>query len=189
MSVQEYRPLIIRSNRAVGAMLLEKKLITTEQLETANEKLLENVEKGELRRANILHVLIFEMQVLNDDAYLEAVVEKHGLSLMDLHGCQFKKFADLHTDFAACWATWTVPFDLVEDFYMLATAFYPSPPAVKFWTEKYAGKNILWYATPVRSFQAAMERLENMKGEASRAAAAKAPTKGSTKSPIPAKKA
>jgi len=192
MSLQEYRPLIVRGNRALGSMLLEKKLVTPEQLDTANEKLLENIEKGDVRRASILHILLFDLQVLNEDAYLEATVEKCSLALMDLHGCQFRKFADLQLDPAACWATWTVPYDLVDDFYMLATLMYPSPPILKFWQDKFAGKNLLWYATSVRSFQAAMEKLDQLKTEAARAAtppAGKTPTaKGLTKPPQPAKK-
>jgi len=188
MSLQEHRPLIVRSNRTLGSMLLEKKLVTPEQLDAANEKFLDNIEKGDVRRAGILHVLLFDMQVLNEDAFLEATVEKYGLSLMDLHGCQFRKFAELQPDPAACWATWTVPFDLVDDFCMLATLMYPSPPVVKFWQEKLAGKNLLWYATSVRSFQLAMERLEQLKVEATRVVAQSVPgkkpyVKGQTRSP------
>jgi hypothetical protein len=33
---------------------------------------------------------------------------------------------------------------------------YASPAVVKFWQEKFPGKNLLWYATSVRSFQSAM---------------------------------
>jgi len=189
MSLQEHRPLIVRGNRALGSMLLEKKLITSEQLDAANEKLLDNITAGDIRRASILPILLFEMQVLNEDAYLEAAVEKSGLGLMDLHACQFRKFADLQPDLTACWATWTVPFDIVDDFCLLATVFFASPPAQKFWQDKYAGKNLLWYATSVRSFQSAMDKLEQLKGEAAKTAhpPAKA-AKGLTKPPQPPKK-
>ncbi len=181
MSLQEHRPLIVRSNRTLGTLLLEKKLITSDQLDIANEKLLENLEKGDLRRANILHVLMFDMQVLNEEAYLEMVIEKYSLALMDLHGCQFKKTADLDLDLTACWATWTIPFDLVDDFYLIATVLYPSPQVVKFWQEKYAGKNIIWYVLTVRSFQSAMEKIEHLKPEGARAAPPP-PTKASSRS-------
>lgn len=190
MSLQEYRPLIVRGNRALGSMLLEKKLVTPEQLDEANEKFLANIEQGDARRASLLHTLMFEMQVLNEDAFLEATIEKCALGLIDLHGCQFRKFADLKPDPEACWATWTVPFDLVDDFYMLASLMYPSPAVVKFWQEKFAGKNLLWYATSIRSFQMAMEKLEQLKSDAARAVpAAKASlAKGQTKAPQPVKK-
>jgi len=196
MALQEYRPLIVRSNRTLGSLLLEKKLVTSDQLDSANEKLIECLDKEDLRRASILHVLIFDLQVLNEDAYLEAVVEKFGLSLMDLHSCQFKKVAELALDPTACWATWTIPFDIVDDFYLLATVHYPSPQVVKFWQDKFPGKHIIWYALTIRSFQAGMEKLEQVKVEATRAAeaaAAKAAKTGAkpssgTKSPHPAKK-
>ncbi len=176
MSLQQHRPLIVRGNRALGLLLLEKQIITPEQLDAANEKLVQNIEQGDVRRASILHILLFELQVLNEDAYLEALVEKSGLGLIDLHACQFRKFADLHPDCAACWATWTVPFDLVEDFILLATAVFPTPPAQKFWQEQYPGKNLLWYVTSARSFQGAMEKLEQLKTEAAKSAV-KSPTK------------
>ncbi len=188
MSLQEHRPLIVRSNRALGSMLLEKKLVTSEQLDTANEKLLDNIAADDLRRASILPILLFEMQVLNEDAYLDAAVEKSGLGLIDLHGCQFRKFADLRLDITASWATWTIPFDIVDDFVLLATVFYSTPPVQKFWQEKFSGKNLLWYATAVRSFQTAMEKMEQMKVDAAKAAAQAKPAKGQTKSPHPAKK-
>jgi hypothetical protein len=193
MSLQVHRPLIVRSNRTLGTLLLEKKLITSDQLDVANEKLLEHLEKGDLRRANLLHVLMFDLQVLTEDAYLEAVIEKYGLAPMDLHGCQFKKVADLALDFTACWATWTIPFDLVDDFYLIATVLYPAPPAVKYWQDKYAGKNIIWYALTVRSFQSAMEKLEQLKTESTRTAHPTTPkahskSSGGTKSPLSLKK-
>jgi hypothetical protein len=189
MSLQLHRPLIVRGNRALGSMLLEKQIITAEQLNTANEKLVENMELGDIRRASILHILIFEMQVLNEDAYLEALVEKSGLGLIDLHACQFRKFAELQPDSAACWATWTIPFDLLEDFVLLATIAIPGAPAQKFWQDKYAGKNLLWYVTSNRSFHGAMEKLEQKKNEAAQAAAtAQAAAKGATKPPMPVKK-
>jgi hypothetical protein len=188
MSLQDHRPLIVRSNRALGSMLLEKRLVTPEQLDEANAKFLESLQGGDVRRASILHVLMFEMQVLNEDAYIEAIVEKHGLGLMDLHGCQFRKAGDLQIDLEACWVTWTVPFDLVDDFVMLATLFYSSPPVVKFWQDKYAGKNLLWYVTSVRSLQSSLDRLEQMKNEAALAAKHAAGQKGGTKPAQPAKK-
>ncbi len=192
MSLQEYRPLIVRGNRALGSMLLEKQLVTPEQLDEANEKFLANIEQGDARRASLLHTLMFEMQVLKEDAFLEATIEKCALGLIDLHGCQFRKHADLQPDPSACWATWTLPFDVVDDFYMLASLMYPSPAVVKFWQEKFAGKNLVWYATSVRSFQSAMEKLEQLKGEAARAASAAqarvSTPKGQTKPPVPAKK-
>ncbi|HVU37046.1 MAG TPA: hypothetical protein VHC95_01820 [Opitutales bacterium] len=191
MSLQEYRPLIVRASRTLGSVLLEKQLVTAEQLDEANEKFLANLEQGDLRRASILHVLLFEMQVLKEDAFIEATVEKYGLGLIDLHGCQFRKFSELQPITDACWVTWTVPFDVLDDFYLLASLMYPSPPVVKFWQEKFPGKNLLWYATSVRSFQSAMEKLEQLKGEAARAAAvaaARTSTPKTTKPPLPAKK-
>jgi hypothetical protein len=167
-------------------MLVEKKLVTVEQLEAANEKLLENIQSGDLRRANILHILLFEMQVLNEDLYLESVVDQHGVGLIDLHGCQFRKFLDLKFDLTLCWATWTVPFDLVDDFYMIATAFYPSQPVVKFWEDKYKENgHIQWYATSVRSLLGALERLEQLKEEVEKVSQQQAVVKAGTRAPMP----
>jgi hypothetical protein len=186
MSLHEHRPLILRSNRFLATVLLDKKLVTVEQLEAANEKLQEYVQIGDLRRANILHILMFEMQVLNEDLYLDTVIEQYGLGLIDLHGCQFRKFNDLKFDLTACWATWTVPFDLVDDFHLLATAFYPSQPAVKFWTDKYEGANVQWYVTSVRSLTSAFERLEHLKNEAVKAAQPVAASKPARPAKMPA---
>jgi len=72
---------------------------------------------------------------------------------------------------------------------LLATAAFPGAPAQKFWQDKYTGKNLLWYVTSNRSFQGAMEKLEQKKNEAAQAAAAAQPAaKGVTKPPMPVKK-
>ncbi|HTB64328.1 MAG TPA: hypothetical protein VK737_12155 [Opitutales bacterium] len=191
MSLAEYRPLIVRGNRALGSLLQEKKLVTAEQLDAANEKLVEYMEQDDVRRASILHILLFESQALKEDDYLEALVEKSGFGVIDLRACLFKKFADLHPDFDACWATWAIPFDVVDDFHLLATTILPGPPTQKFWQDKYPGKNLLWYVTSVRSFQTGMEKLENLINEAAKTAkppASAKSAKGLTKPAQPVKK-
>ena len=49
--MSEYRPLLMRSNRLLGSALIEHNLVKFEDLEAANERLLEIATTGDLRHS------------------------------------------------------------------------------------------------------------------------------------------
>lgn len=148
--MNEYRPLIMRSNRFLGSALSERNLVSMEDIETANEKLLEYIKNGEFKNANLLSILINQMEVLEEGKMINAVLEEYGIGLIDLSHYEFPNFFDYHVDPDLCWATFTMPFDRIEDFYFIASAYYLSRPAIKYWEDRMDGK-IIWYATSLRS--------------------------------------
>ena len=58
--MSEHRPLLMRSNRLLGSALIEHNLVKFEDLEAANERLLEIATTGDLRRSSVLSVLVYE---------------------------------------------------------------------------------------------------------------------------------
>jgi hypothetical protein len=168
---KEYRPLVMRANRLLGAQLVEHNLVKIEDLNTANEKFIEAVGGDQPRNATILGLLVYDMKVLKEDDVLHQLVENDGLGLVDLRCYEVPDEVKKDLDIEACWATWSVPFDKEEEFFFVATAYYLSPAVRNHW-EKRLGGPILWFGT---TLEVIAEHLEKMTTEAAAAAAAAVP--------------
>jgi hypothetical protein len=155
----EYRTLLMRANRLLGASLVEANLVKIEDLEASNERLLELLQGDSERQATLLGVLMYEKKVLSEDALLHHLVDNDGIGLIDLHGYEVPDEVKKEIDLGMCWATWTVPFDKEEDYYFVATAYYLSPAVRSHWT-KHLGKNILWFGTTLEVISDYLEKLE-----------------------------
>lgn len=157
--MSEFRPIIMRSNRLLGAALVERNLITVEQLETATERLLQVLDQGVDRDASLLRILLVETRALREEALLEHLVEEMSMGLIDM------REIDLHDDLKAqlnlgmCWATWTIPFDKDDDIHYVASAYYLSPAVRQHW-EKQLGTPIVWYSTTLDSIAEFLEKFE-----------------------------
>jgi hypothetical protein len=82
----ENRSLMMRANRLLGAGLVEHNLVKIEDLEKANERLLEIIATNQPRQATVLGVLAYELKVIREEDILQHLVETDGLGLVDLRG-------------------------------------------------------------------------------------------------------
>src|SRR4051812_31304932 len=123
----EHRSLLMRANRLLGANLVEANLVKIDNLENANERLLELISTGDYRKGSVLSILAFELQVVKEGDVLQHVMDEHGVGLIDLRSYDVPDDLRLTLDVGACWATWSMPFDREEDVYFVATAYYLSP--------------------------------------------------------------
>jgi len=147
----------MRANRLLGAQLVEHNLVKIEDLENANEKLIEIVAGNEPRQSTILGILAYDMKVLNEDDVLHHIVESEGVGLVDLRDYEVPDDLKKNIDMGACWATWSVPFDKEEEFWFVATAYYLSP-AVRLHWEKHLGGPILWFGTTLEAIADYLEK-------------------------------
>lgn len=147
----------MRANRLLGAQLVEHNLVKIEDLENANEKLIEAVAGDQPRQSTILGILAYDMKVLKEDDVLHHIVETDGVGLVDLRDYDVPDDAKKQVDLGACWATWSVPFDREEEFWFVATAYYLSP-AVRVHWEKTLGGPILWYGTTLEAIAEYLEK-------------------------------
>ncbi len=155
---KEHRPLMMRANRLLGAQLVEHNLVKIEDLERANEKLIELV-SGEIpRQITVLGILAYDMKVVREDDVLHHIVEAEGVGLVDLADYDVPDDVKKNVDKDACWATWSVPFDHEEDFWFVATAYYLSPAVRAHW-EKALNGNILWFGATLEAIGDYIERL------------------------------
>lgn len=155
---KEHRPLLMRANRLLGAALVEHNLVKIEDLETANEKLIELVSGEQPRQSTILGILAYDLKVLKEDDVLHHIVESDGVGLVDLRDYDVPDDLKKHLDIGACWATWSLPFDREEEFWFVATAYYLSPAVRSHW-EKQLGGPILWFGTTLESIAEYLEKL------------------------------
>lgn len=155
---KEHRPLMMRANRLLGAALVEHNLVKIEDLEAANEKLIELAAGDQPRQTTILGILAYDAKVLKEDDVLHHVIETDGIGLVDLQAYEVPEEVRKTTDAGMCWATWTVPFDREEDFWFVASAYYLSPAVRTHW-EKQLGGPILWYGTTLETIAEYLEKL------------------------------
>lgn len=183
--MSEHRPLLMRSNRLLGSALIEHSLVKFEDLEAANERLLEIAASGDMRRSSVLSVLVYEKKVLREEDVLHHVVDDHGVGVIDLRGYEVPDDVKNALDIGACWATWTVPFDREEDFHFVATAYYLSPAVRAHW-EKTLGGQIIWQATTMDIIADFLDRVQAERTEAAKRteSGAPLPSKTGTRAPF-----
>lgn len=147
----------MRANRLLGAALVEHNLVKIEDLEAANEKLIELASGDQPRQSTILGLLAYDAKVVKEDDVLHHLVESEGIGLVDLQGLEVPDEVKRITDPGMCWATWTVPFDREEDFWFVASAYYLSPAVRSHWEKQLEGQ-ILWYGTTLEMIAEYLEK-------------------------------
>jgi Type II secretion system (T2SS), protein E, N-terminal domain len=161
----EHRSLLMRANRLLGANLVEANLVKIENLEAANERLLELISTGAYKKGSVLAILAYELQVVKEADVLQHVMDEHGVGLVDLRSYEVPDDLRATMDLGACWATCSVPFDREEDVYFVATASYLSP-AVRMYWEKQLGGPIVWFGTTLEMLADYFEQQEAARAEA-----------------------
>jgi hypothetical protein len=188
MSSAEYRPLLMRANRLLGSALIEHNLVKFEDLEAANERLLEVAASGQVRQSSVLSILVYEKKVLREEDVLHHVVDDHGVGVVDLRGYDVPEDVRKEMDLDACWATWSVPFDREEDFHFVATAYYLSPAVRSHWEKKLGGQ-IIWQATTMDIIADFLDRMQAERNESAKRGSRAPFASGGSAAPVSAKPA
>jgi hypothetical protein len=102
----------MRSNRLLGAQLVEHNLVNIDHLEQANEKLLELISTGAPRQRTVLGVLAYELNAVKEEDILIHQSDTDGTGVVDLRHYEMNEELKAKLDIASCWATWSVPFDV-----------------------------------------------------------------------------
>jgi len=150
---------MMRANRALGASLVEHNLIGIEVLESANERLLELTGDENAESVSLLQILINEKQALTEAQLISYQVEEMGLGLVDLSNYDQPYDLRKRIDIDACFASWSVPFDVEEGLHFMASAYYLSPAARSYW-ERQLETPILWFVTSVENITDFLRKLK-----------------------------
>lgn len=158
----------MRANRLLGSALVEHNLVKFEDLEAANDRVLELAGQGDFRQASVLGILALEKKVLREEDVLHAVMEEHQLGVVDLRHYDVPEEIRKSLDLGMCWASWTVPYDKEEDFWLVATAYYLSPAVRTAW-EKKLGGTIIWHVTTMDVIADFLDHQQAERDEAAKA--------------------
>lgn len=149
---------MMRSNRLLGASLVEHNLIKIEMLEQANERLLELMASVDDLPVSLLQILV-EKKALTEQQILNFLSEEMGLGVVDLTNYDQPDELRKRIESGACWATWSVPFDIEEGVNFVASAFYLSPAVRSYWEGELTGP-IQWYATTTDNVSEFLTKLQ-----------------------------
>jgi len=159
------QPIILRSNRFLGNNLVNNELISLEQLEEANNLLLDKIDAKNIKEASLLRILMWELSTLAEADLVEFQVEEYEIGLADMGFYSYLPDMEESYTIEDCWSTWTVPFDHENGYYFLATAYYMSQPVVDLWEEKLDGR-VMWFVTELGGLSTLLENAEQeMKSE------------------------
>lgn len=153
----EHRSLLMKANRQLGLTLADRNLLQAEQLQEATDRWLEGLAGGE-PGASLLRVITHSLKFLREEDLLRHAMEHEGIGLVDLGDFdgpdEFRRLPDPD----ACWATWTVPFDRLDGFTCLASAYALSPVAKAHWEGRIEGP-VLWFGTTLDGLSEHLGRL------------------------------
>lgn len=154
------KPLIMRANRLLGASLVEQGLVSIDDLDEANERLLELMaSNANGSQVSLLAILLNEKRCLDENSLLEKTLEDYVLGLIDIRSVDYPEALQATLQAGECWATLTVPFDHVENTWYLATAYYMSSAVRTYWEGKLEG-NVVWFASSIESLTEFLEAFE-----------------------------
>lgn len=162
---KQHRPLLMRSNRLLGAALVEANLVKIDDLEKANERLLEVIAMDQPRQSTVLGILAYELKVVTEEDVLQHLVDREGIGAIDLRHYDIPEDFRKGHEVGACWATWSVPFDKEEGFYFVASAYYLSPAVRSYWEKQLDGP-ILWFGTTLEIIADHLEKLASAEATA-----------------------
>ena len=161
--------VMVKSNRQLGSVLVERGLIEHRHLEAASERLIDAMQNPGKLTASILSILIFELQKLEESALIAYLVEEENLGALPLGSTEFDPSA--WPDFAAglAGASRTIPVDRKDGFITVATSYYLSPPAREYW-ESELSEHIIWTVAPLLQIEKRIESLIDAQSQANTSA-------------------
>ncbi len=159
----ELRPLILRSNRLLGSTLVDVGLIGIDDLEQANQILMTKVKDHDISNVSLLTILLLETKTLREEDLIDYQVEQRRLGVIHLRNVRIRKFEISQANLPLIRGTMTLPFDKVGDYYMVATCYALSEPAMKHWRELLESPTI-FYVTTTSSL---LEGIDQVGGELS----------------------
>ena len=146
----------MRANRRMGASLVDYNLVELSELEAANERLLEVVKEGIGRRTSILGLLAAEMNAVDERLLIRRQVEEFNLAPIPLAHAERDETLFRNLDPDQLWATWTVPFDVQDNFTFLASSYYLSSFVRDYWEELLGGP-VLWFVATMNDISEVIE--------------------------------
>lgn len=155
--MDEYKNLLLKSNRGLGSSLVKIGLIDQEQLDKANELFLSAIQEKKLDDACLLKFLMFNINAFDESEYLKALT----YPLIDLRSFEICSPSTYDIELGFCRATYTFPFDKDEDYIFVASNYILSSPVFEEWERLSPGK-IVWHVTSIEALKYAFDQASEL---------------------------
>lgn len=151
--------ILVKSNRILGAQLLELGLIDHPSLEEANERFIDSLQGPGVGRTNLLSLLLYDIKTLDESVLIQRQIEDFALSPLPLQALSFAPDEWGVVSAEIAFATSTIPVDRVGSIWFLATSYFLSRPVREYWESFDPGITIIWLCARHQEVQERIEQL------------------------------
>lgn len=116
-------------------------------LEEANNRLLENIQKGDLMKSNLLSILVYDLAKMEEILWDSLVLDTQNVGLVKLSSLNINADVLSNIDQGLCWSSLTIPFDQNGSITMVASATLVLDPVRAAFEEAIDGQVIWYYAS------------------------------------------
>lgn len=152
-------PLAQRANQLIGKELVRRKLADEEMIEQAQPLLEKYLEDGEIKRACLLKILIWDLELIEEKNVLDFHIEEFHLGYCNTANYRIDREALPDFKLNECWATMSIPVDFNSGVFFVATCNYLSSAVIEHWEMRLTPK-IFWYLTDLTTLTRTLENLE-----------------------------
>ena len=154
------KALALRANIALGESLVKFRLAEEEMIaEQGLPTLRKYLDQGNIKQASLLKILSWDLNLVNEKMIIDHHIEDYSLGHCNLSNYEIDQSLLSNFTLNECWATMSLPFDLLEGVFFVASCSYLSKVVVAHW-EKRLCRDIVWYIVDLSSLTMTLERLE-----------------------------
>lgn len=139
--------------------LARERFVTQEVCEQHWPRFVQYFKAQEWKRASILKVLMWDENCIPEHKYVDYHIEELNQGYAPLPHLTIDLQALPEFSLRECWATLTLPFDVMGGMFFVATACHASKTVREHW-ERRLTRNIIWYITDLSALSLTLERLE-----------------------------
>ncbi len=154
------KALTLRANISLGESLVKLRLAEEEMIgKQGLPALRKYLDQGDIKRASLLKILSWDLNLINEKLIIDHHIEDYNLGHCNLSNYVIDQSLLANFTLNECWATMSLPFDLLEGMFFVASCNYLSKVVVAHW-EKRLCRDIIWYIVDLSSLTMNLERLE-----------------------------
>ncbi len=154
------KALALRANVSLGESLVKLRLAKEESIaEQGLPTLRKHLDQDNIKRASLLKIMSWDLNLINEKEVIDHHIEDYNLGYCDLGNYNIDQSLLANFTFNECWATMSLPFDLLEGVFFVASCSYLSKVVVTHW-EKRLCRDIVWFIIDLSSLTMTLERLE-----------------------------
>lgn len=159
------KALAYRASASLGEALVKEKLAEEEMIAKQGlPALRKHLDRGNFKRASLLKILTWDLNLVDEKKVIDHHIEDYNLGYCNLAHYNIDQTLLANFTLKECWATMSLPFDLLEGVFFVATCNYLSKDVISHW-EKRLCRDIVWFIIDLSTLTMTLERLEKEEEE------------------------